>query len=382
MRLVPIKHVQEGAVLAKPLYDADGRVLLQRGMELNETRLTRALAMGFKSLYINDEFSTNYIDDMIDPATRITSVKAMKDSFNKFDKFVNANNKGTTSARHLSTLRYDYVSDIKNAAGNIIEELLLKRELMINIQDIKHMEDYLYQHSVNVAVLSVLLGMDLGYPESKLKELAIGALLHDVGYNFVPSKIINKPGPLTRKEKDEIEKHTLMGYAHLSDNIDLSAHIRMIVLQHHEWLDGTGYPNKKADKEIIEMARIVAIADVYDALTSDRPYREALNPNEAIEYLLAYAHRQLDHKLVTSFIKLIIPYPVGTLVKLTDGRIGVVDSLDPDFPLRPLVRMIIQDNSNRVLVEEIDLMKVPNVMIEGVQYELPNYSLGHAIKKM
>ena len=379
MRIVPINLIPEGSQLAKTLYSSDGRVLLRAGMILDSRKLTRAGQIGFKSLYINDAFSTNIIDDVIDSQTRLKSIMSMKESYDAFEDYADASSKGNVNPWKLSEMRYEYLNGVKSTAGGIVEALLNRKSITINIQDVKQMEDYLYQHSVNVAVLSVLLGMDQGLPEEDLENLAIGALFHDIGYSSVSKSILTKPGPLTSKEMEEVRTHTTQGYQHLKDDVDINSHIRMIVLQHHEWLNGTGYPHGLTAMNIHPLSKIVAIADVYDALTSDRPYRQALPPNEAIEFLLGHANQQLDEDLVKHFIKLIIPYPVGTLVKLSNGEIGVVDRLYENFPLRPVVKVIRQLPATVEMIE-FDLMKEQNVVIEGVQYELPNYSVGKYVR--
>lgn len=380
MRIVPIHLIQEGSQLAKTLYSSDGRVLLRAGMILDSKKLGRAEQIGFKSLYINDAFSTNMVDDVIDTQTRLQSIMQVKDSYDAFGEFAEAAAKGTSNQWKLSEMRYEYLNGVKSTAGGIVDALLNRKSLTINIQDVKQMEEYLYQHTVNVAVLSVLLGMDQGLPEEDLENLAIGALFHDIGYNSVSKSILNKPGPLTKKEMEEVRKHANEGYQHLKDDVDINSHIRMIVLQHHEWMDGSGYPHGLTSTNIHPLSKIVAIADVYDALTSDRPHRQALPPNEAIEFLLGHANQQLDQELVKNFIKLIIPYPVGTLVRLSNGEIGVVERLYENFPLRPVVK-IIRQLATTVEMIELDLMKEQNVVIEGVQYELPNYSVGKYVRE-
>jgi len=380
MRIVPINLIREGSQLAKTLYSSDGRVLLRAGMTLDAKKLVRAEQIGFKSLYINDAFSTNTIDDVIDSQTRLKSIMQVKESYDAFEDYSDASGKANVNPWKLSEMRYEYLSGVKSTAGGIVEALLNRKNITISIQDVKQMEEYLYQHTVNVAVLSVLLGMDQGLPEEDLENLAIGALFHDIGYNFISKSILSKPGPLTNKETEEIRTHTTEGYQHLKDDVDINSHIRMIVLQHHEWMNGSGYPHGLTSTNIHPLSKIVAIADVYDALTSDRPYRQALPPNEAIEFLLGHANQQLDEELVKRFIKLIIPYPVGTLVKLSNGEIGVVDRLYENFPLRPVVKVIKQLPATVEMIE-FDLMKEQNVVIEGVQYELPNYSVGKYVRQ-
>ena len=156
MRLVPIDKVQEGHILAKTIYSEDGHVLIREGSVLNISKIIKIEKFGYHSIYINDEYSTNYIEDMIDPSTRLRSVKNIRNSFGKFDEYVKENSKEVTVSKwQLSKLRTNYVNEIKDTASTIIEDLLLKKNLSINITDIKQMHDYMYQHSVNVAVLAV-----------------------------------------------------------------------------------------------------------------------------------------------------------------------------------------------------------------------------------
>lgn len=379
MRIVPINLIPEGTKLAKTLYSADGRVLLRAGVELDVSKMERAMQLGFKSLYINDEFSTDVYEDLIDSKTRIESIKNVKTSYDAFEDYVDAYDSGKVGQWKLSEMRYEYLGGVKKTATGIVDALLNKKNLTINIQDIKKMEDYLYQHTVNVAVLSVLLGMDQGLAESDLENLAVGALFHDIGYNFISDDILNKTSELTEAERKEIETHAYLGYQHLKEDVDINSHIRMIVLQHHEWIDGSGYPHGLTGDNIHELSKIVSICDIYDALTSDRPYRAALPPSEALEFLLGHANRQLDESIVKAFIKLVIPYPKGTLVKLSNGEIGVVEHLYENFPLRPVVK-VIRQLATTVEMIEVDLMKETNIVIEGVQYELPNHSVGKYVK--
>ncbi|MGB3368160.1 MAG: HD-GYP domain-containing protein [Acidaminobacteraceae bacterium] len=369
MRLVPIDKVKEGYILAKTIFSENGHVLIREGSVLNISKIIKIENFGYHSIYINDEYSTNYIEDMIDPSTRLRSVKNIRNSFGKFDEYIKENSKETSVNKwQLSKLRTNYVNEIKETASTIIDDLLLKRNLSINITDIKQMHDYMYQHSVNVAVLAVLLGIELGLNEDKLVDLAIASLLHDIGLKNTSDEILLKKSELTEEEFNEVKKHPLDGYEHFKDNVDMSSHIRMAVLTHHEWLDGSGYPNGSKGDKIPQLGRIIAVCDVYDALTSDRPYRSAYPPNEAIEYMLAMAINQLDTVIVKKFVNMIIPYPVGTLVKLSNNEVGVVESVPVEFPLRPVIKVVVQSGRGVELYNR-DLMKERNILISGVVHE-------------
>lgn len=372
MRRVPVSKVQNGVKVGKTLFNEDGKVLLREGTVLNESKAGRLEDLGYDSLYIKDGLSPDTIEDMVSPEVRIKSVKEVRKVFQNFDTYIQRlNQPSATNLKAAKRMEYQSISDITSISTGIVEELLLKKNNVINMVDIKNKNGYLYQHSVNVAVLSVIFGMKLGLDHSKLKALAMGSLMHDIGYNFLEYERLEHEGPLTDEEILIKEEHPLKGYVYLRDNIDVSAHVRMIVYQHHEWMNGEGYPMQLKGDEITELARIVAITDMYDALTSDRPYRLALEPQTAIEYLLASSLHQLDPELVKKFVKIIIPYPIGTVVKLSNGEVGVVEELDLEYPLRPIIK-VVKQVSRKVKLFTRDLTKENNILIESVEYEIPD----------
>lgn len=376
LRLVPVNCVKEGSYLAKTIYDTDGRVLLAKDVRLTDKIIKKVEDIGVLSIYINDEYSGNEIEDIICPELRQKAVKAIKDTFGDFIKYSETGNGGiykTRSSYKELKARHEGTENLSKIVNELIDELLSRKNVLINLVDIKSMDDYTYQHSVNVIILSLVLGISLNMSRDKLFHLAMGAMLHDIGKVFVPKEILLKTGRLTDSEFAIIKEHPLRGYEYLKGHIDISALSRIIVLQHHEKIDGTGYPEGIKGNKIHEFAKIAAIADVYDALTSDRPYRRAMSPNEAIEYLMGGADRLFDFQMVSIFVKNIVPYPVGTLVKLSDGNIGVVEEVTERFPLRPRVRVIKNENLGGTM-DHIDLMKEKDVVIEGIQYEVPDTS--------
>lgn len=373
MRIVPVNCIKEGSFLAKTIYDADGRVLLAKGVKLTDKVIKKIEAMGFLSLYINDEYSSNEIDDIIKPELRQKAVKALKDSFTdliEYGEYVNKNTCKSQKSYEVTKAKYKHIERLGSIVNSIVDEMIFKRNVLVNLVDIKNMDNYTYEHSVNVIILSLIIGMGLNMGKIKLFNLAMGAMLHDIGKIFVPKEILLKNGKLTNEEFATIKEHPIKGYEYLKDNIDVTALSRIIILQHHEKVDGTGYPEGIKSNKIHEFAKIVAIADVYDALTSDRPYRRAMSPNEAIEYFMGSADRHFDFKLVGEFVRKIVPYPTGTMIRLSNGCIGVVEEVVENYPLRPKVRIIRRGDAASA-GEHIDLMTENNVVIEGVQYELP-----------
>lgn len=195
---------------------------------------------------------------------------------------------------------------------------------LIHIQDLKSYDDYPYNHSLSVAVLCVATGQALGFDVWKQLRLARCAILHDVGKPYVPENISQKKGKLTEEEFDVIKEHAIMGATNLKNKGFGDSELWNGVMFHHEKIDGSGYPKKLRGKEIPLFSRIIAVADMYDAMTSYRPYREALSPAEAFETISSEVGKTLDYDIVMAFTKNLMLYPVGTAVELSDGRVGIV----------------------------------------------------------
>lgn len=234
------------------------------------------------------------------------------------------------------------------------------------------MDNYTYQHSVNVAVISLVLGVQLQLNQNELYTLCMGALIHDIGKTLIPKNILLKPGPLNEEELKTIREHTTKGYDYLKGCLDISAPSKIVALQHHERYDGKGYPESIKDKSISRFARMVSIADVYDALTSDRPYRKAMSPNDAVEYILSHGDTQFDYEMVKAFSKAIVPYAPGTIVKLSTGDTCVVTDVFPNFALRPQVKIIKKGpNVNAQEVGTIiSLVDQLGIVIKNIEFDI------------
>lgn len=223
---------------------------------------------------------------------------------------------------------------------DVLGDVMGNSDLMCNMLDIKTYDDYVYFHSVNVAVLSTMIGTACDMNQEELDILTTAALLHDVGKRFVEEDVLNVKRALTEEERIMIVQHPKLGYEFLKDNFDFTPEVYESVLQHHEWYNGCGYPLRRSGSEIPIYARIIKIADVYDALTSKLPYHEALPPSEAVEYIMANAGAEFDPDLVDVFIRKIAMYPAGCEVSLSDGRTAVVMENNEEYILRPKVKVI------------------------------------------
>lgn len=200
-------------------------------------------------------------------------------------------------------------------------------------------DDYLYSHSLAVGVISALLGKWLAIQNSELLQLTTAAIIHDVGKVMIPASIINKPGELTAEEYEVMKRHTILGYELIKDTIGTNHNQALVALQHHERMDGLGYPLGINADRIGLFSRIVAIADVFHAMSSKQVYRHALPFYEVLSQMEQYAYGKLDTGIVRLFLKKIMQSILGYNVLLTDGRKGKVIYINPNCPTLPLVHI-------------------------------------------
>ncbi len=224
-----------------------------------------------------------------------------------------------------------------------------------SLSRLRTFDEYTYTHSTNVAILSVILGKHLGLPQEELELLGIAGLFHDVGKARVPEQILNKPGKLTEREFQIMKAHTLEGYKVLSAEEDIHPEVLKGVLEHHERFDGGGYPRRISGKKIGRYSRILAVVDVYDALTSKRVYKPAVAPSKALGMLYTKRENEFHSAYVEGFIKCMGIYPVGSFVRLSGGEYGVVCEANPVEPLRPKVKIVFDAKLRSMPPKLVDL---------------------------
>jgi HD-GYP domain-containing protein (c-di-GMP phosphodiesterase class II) len=208
---------------------------------------------------------------------------------------------------------------VYKVVNDIIEALLQNPDIMRNLIEIRTMNDYLFAHNVAVCVLSLITGIALNYDESKLKLLGVGAVLHDIGKAAIPLKILNKKSKLSGEEYAVIQQHSQIGYNILKNCNNIHSASAYVAWQHHERFDGSGYPLGLKGAEIHEFARIAALADVYDAMSTDRVYRKRLMPQEVIKYIRDQEGVKFDPEYTTVFLQSITPFPIGSNASLSNG---------------------------------------------------------------
>lgn len=349
MRAVSVYYVQAGEVLAQPVIDAVGRVLLSTGVQLTDVYIQRLQRLGYSTLFIEDSRLEDVdIQLAIEPRTREKAFEAVR-----------------TIRNCVETNRLLRMNELRSTVQCMIADLLGGKDVLGYLSDVKGYDEYTFHHSINTAILALVLGMAVGYKESELLELGLGAIMHDIGKIKIPSALLNKKEPLKPEEFDIIKQHASDGYKILRQNDELGLIAAHVSLQHQERWNGSGYPRGLKGLEIHEYGRIVGIADVYEALTSTRVYRNANEPYEAFEYLLAHSGVLFDPKLVEIFTKHVAIYPNGSGVLLSNGQRGNVVKQNVGYPSRPFIRMLYEGNAQLDPPVDINLLQHPSLLITG-----------------
>lgn len=257
------------------------------------------------------------------------------------------------------------VPEMRAMVADSLQSLINDDSALLALTGIRSYDRYLSEHSVNVCILSMVLGKDLGLDAVTILELGISAMLHDVGKVFIPVKIVKKPGRLTEEEWQQIKRHPAEGARVLAGLSDLPALASTIALEHHMYADGTGYPSTPGHYRPHLLSRLVAIVDAYDALTTDRPYRERWTSHQAMAWMLYEAPDQYDRLLLARFAAHAKLYPLGSLVKLKCGKYAVVVKGTNKHPRAPVVR-IIEESDSGALEVDLSTNEDPELQIDSM----------------
>jgi len=347
---IPVDELKPGMKVGYPILREDGSILLNQGVALTPGYIKRLRELGFNSIFVEDEL---FADIKIEEPLRIeTKRKAQKVLFETVKKL-----------QRGSKFSYEKVAKVLE---EVMEEILNYPGTVFYLVQIRQCSDSIFSHSVSVGVISLLLGHYLSLDMDYLKKLGLGALLHDLGKIRFPPQLLEEREKITEDDKKLISLHPIWSREIIQMQPGYDFLVSLIALQHHERMDGSGYPYGLIGEDIHFLSRICACADVYDALTVDRPYRKRFSYAEALEYLMGNSHSLFDLQVVTTMVRHIAPYPVGEVVKLTSGETAVVIKLNEGLPIRPVVRVIKDEEGNTLSKpRDIDLMKELAISIIG-----------------
>lgn len=354
MRLVTSKSLKENDILSRPVYHDNGQVLIQAGIPLSQLVINRLIKLGIGYVYISDEITDDIeIKNVISNETRLEAIQTIKKEFAEIaNHYVMEKSINTI---HLS-------KSFSKVVHRILADIKTSDDVVSILSDVFCYDSYIFTHSLNVTIYTIGLATELKFTEKQLFEIGLGAILHDVGKIMVPKDILEKNGRLTSEEFEQIKQHSRAGFDLLRNTPNISLITAHCAFQHHERLNGSGYPQGITGDQIHQYAKILAVADVFDACTSNRVYRKAMLPHEALEILYAGAGTLFDKQIVEMFSRTVAIYPTGLTVYLNDGRKAVVAKQNKFFSMRPIIR-VFEHAGVRVEPYEVDLLTDRHVAI-------------------
>lgn len=364
MRLISVNQCQPGEKLAKSIFNSTGTVLIGAGVTLTQKMLDRLQELNVASIYIEDKRTDDII--VTDAISEETRREAMATITSVFQAFYSEPNRW----RQLF-VNQEVGKKFHQVMKLVIDELKQNRSALNLLGSVCSVDHYIFSHSFHVALYTTSLAMKLGLSDRELIEIGMGAMLHDVGMMSIPPHLLSKPDKLTPEEYEWVKRHTEIGFELLRKQEEISLLTAHCAYQHHERCDGSGYPRQLTDKEIHPYAKILAVCDVFDALTTNRAYRPAILPHMAMEVLFSGADKLFDREIVETFHGTIALYPIGLTVRLRTGEEGVVVDYNRGAPSRPIVR-VLRNPAKEALREpyEIDLSKHLDVMIDACDFPL------------
>lgn len=338
MRLLPTRSMKPGMVLARSIYNDSGRVLLSEGISVTSRMISRLQQLNVTYVYIEDS-RTNGIEvpTMISDKVRKEAVKTITDTFK--------------SVEHERALSKWFVMDkssktLKSLIQHLLIDMKSNDEVSALLTDVYVHDNYVFTHSLNVTLYALSIGLKLGLSQKDLETLGLGGILHDIGKMLVPNDILFKPGKLSSDEFAEMKRHATYGYDILRNMQSIPLMVAHCAFQHHERLNGSGYPRGIKTDDIHLFGKILAVADVFDAVTSHRIYRSAMLPHEGLEILYAGSGTLYEPAIIEAFRKSVAIYPYGLMITLNDGRKGLVVGQNKDLTERPVIRIVEEEGED------------------------------------
>lgn len=320
---VSVYECRPGMQIAEDIYNESGVLIVAENMILDESTIIRIENLGIIRVKVYEDN-----DDMI----IVSGTELFRAQYED-------NVETLKSILHdISTGKNITQDRVNQATDSIIFRINENRDIVNCVNDMHDSEEYLYTHSVNVSLLSMLIGKWLKYDYRRMKSLVTSAFLHDIGKIKIDAEILNKPGRLTAQEYEEVKKHSSHGFKIVEQMPDMNDDILKGILMHHEREDGSGYPFGLKGQQIHPFGKIIAVADIYDAMTSNKAYRKMICPFDVIETIEKDYFGILDHRVVSVFLHNIASYYIGNFVKLSNGDIGEIIYINQNNVSKPIVK--------------------------------------------
>jgi HD-GYP domain-containing protein (c-di-GMP phosphodiesterase class II) len=354
MRLVSSRHLQAGTVVARDVRPGVSGTapLVLRGTSLTASMCRRLIQLGIAAVWVDDELGVGIEPlEALSEETRAAAERAVATTLTQARKALVAGQQ----------LEVGDLRRLRDAAAEIAYEIASLPEAVYALSEMRNAHAYTHEHSVRVTTLGLLLAarhwkrrgwidhrgrQRFDGLQQRMTQLGLGLLVHDIGKLAIPHEVLDKPGRLDAQEWELVRRHPELGAAMLSHTTTSMLAIAVVRFHHERW-DGAGYPRALAGRRISELARIAAVADVYDAVRSERPYKPAQPPHVGVEVVVNGAGTAFDPAIVETFGEVVMPFPAGHEIDLPDGRWGVVVSVEPERPYRPRVRICEADGAVR-----------------------------------
>ncbi len=352
-----IDGVELGQVTAENIYSRDGNLLVKEGTIISYELISKLKKHKVNYREILTSIAEDFKDGPVIPdEVMIDSADVVK---KVFDDVINRDKATPESAIPVENLDL-----VKRVVEELMALLMNSDDLLYHLSEVMNIDDYTYRHGVNVTILSILTAKAMGYKYGEIHEIAMGALLHDIGKAAVPGALIRKSTRLTPEEIEIIKEHPQLGYELVKDLDAVPKSVKDIIHYHHEKLDGSGYPEGLSGLDIPKHVRLVTVCDMYDAMTTSRSYRKRMPLHTALEILMKDSVYKIDPEVYRQMTGTICLYPKGMGVILSNGKVGIVSEYRHQNPTRPVIQVVDFDlTQGSVNVEAIDLEIIKTLFI-------------------
>lgn len=333
------RQLVPGMRIDQTVVDRMGRNLIVKGAELDDYIIDSLIKLGIMTVYIQDgEYDEDDPDKVLTPIAQKQVERLRTADRSKVTLSDSVRKRVSEGIQYIynNADSSEIVSATNNIAGELMSVISQNNAVAIDINALKTSDEYTFKHSVDVATISMVLAKQQGLSRKDIYEIGVSGLLHDVGKTKIPNEILNKPGRLDDEEFAIMKQHSVYGYQMIKDRPEFNNGICLGVLQHHEKINGKGYPLGFDANKICPYAKILTVADIYDALVTERPYKSAFTQKDAIEMIMSMTD-ELDLNAMKSFLESMILYPVDSLVTLSNGERARVVKNNPNYILRPTV---------------------------------------------
>lgn len=358
-----LKPGMEVVRLSSAFWEFMPNLYTKPGVIESKEQITQMRADGFQHAFVENKSHDRPLDKRLDDMLANTRDVAPEKARVPFDDAMplaaKAYDHAMVHARRIIHdvklgRKVDYETSVENVDA-IVDSAVRNPDTLLCLSKLSDYDEYTYSHCINVATIAVVFGEFLGMSREELILLGIAGMMHDLGKTVVPESIINKRARLSPSEFEEIKRHPEYGSAILKRQNDVPPSVIQAVHDHHEKYNGGGYPAKRGRSETSAMARIISLADVYDALTSNRSYKDAILPNKALAIMYGMREQDFDPLEVQMFVKCLGIFPSGSLVKLNTGFYAVVYESNPKAPIMPRIKIILDEDLRPVPTRLVDL---------------------------